>query len=534
MIKYFTPRAVLSFKKAVIVCLAIAASTCGAAEAKVDPTKLEFKLLATRRFMLDNEVMLSEFVPGEVSRPSLQNARMPYCPNPAPNVAYGGGAMTLSAPADAACEGVYFVGAFHPGVHFSADVRSLSSGAAALMDIASYDGSFRVRVRAEPGKDVAFEQTFNGERLAARFDEPQVVPAPPFRLSLVVAGPTILAAVRKDGDVRYLASIALADEPDIRRRDLAGTLKCAAGADLPPGGRAVLERAAVTLTAGVGQADFRIVTDGPGCRPYMENGRIFCTFSARAGLKYTKSVASFNPTVFDFRMEGILLTNYGDGDPLLRNDGVNHLFRDADGTWKGVAVGWSTTAHNLSASSRKGSGLVVCESKTNPLHGIHVLKARPLEVGSIKSEDPYFTFDAATNKWRLATSSFAGKGLRACLWESDNWDGPYEKVAGPVEFDSTGCQIMDFGGTKYVMTANARRKRPVYAYPSLKYLGELKLDFEPYNEECSNGRIFTAFAEMPEGSPYRYILLTMDRQNFPGMPKPNWTYGAMYFYGANP
>ena len=93
---------------------------------------------------------------------------------------------------------------------------------------------------------------------------------------------------------------------------------------------------------------------------------------------------------------------------------------------------------------------------------------------------------------------------------------------------------MDFGGTKYVMTANAHRKRPVYEYPSLKYLGELKLDFEPYNEECSNGRIFTAFAEMPEGYPYRYILLTMDRQNFPGMPKPNWTYGAMYLYGANP
>ena len=77
MIKHFNPQAVLNFEKAFVVCLAIAASTCGAAEAKVDPTKLEFKLLATRRFMLDNEVTLSEFVPGEVSRPSLQNARMP-------------------------------------------------------------------------------------------------------------------------------------------------------------------------------------------------------------------------------------------------------------------------------------------------------------------------------------------------------------------------------------------------------------------------------------------------------------------------
>lgn len=522
--------AVFAFAGMSVFCAAAETPPSGAA---IDPTKLEFKLLATRRFMLDNEVTLSEFVPGEVARPSLQNARMPYSEKPAPKVAYANGAMTLSASADASCEVVYFVGAFHPGIHFSADVRNLSSGAAALMDIAPYDGSFRVRVRAEPGKRVEFEQTHNGQKLAARFDKPQVVPAAPFRLSLVVAGPTILVAVRKDGDVRYLASIALADEPDIRNRDLAGTLKCAAGAELPPGGSAAIERAAVTLTAGVGQADFRIVTDGPGCRPYMENGRIFCTFSARAGLKYTKSVASFNPSVFDFRMEGILLTNYGDGDPLLRNDGVNHLFRDADGTWKGVACGWSTTTHDL--RNRSGSGLVACESKVNPLHGIHILQARPLPVGErVKSEDPYFTFDAATNKWRLSTSSFVKGGIRACLWESDTWDGPYSQIAGPVEFDSTGCQIMEFGGARYVMTANAQRKRPVYEYPSLKYLGELKLDFEPYNQECSNGRIFTAFAELPEGFPYRYILLTMDRQNFPGMPGQNWTYGGMYFYGANP
>ncbi|MBR3820458.1 MAG: hypothetical protein IKJ37_02425, partial [Kiritimatiellae bacterium] len=32
----------------------------------VDPTQLEFKLLSSRRFMLDNELVLSEFVPGSV------------------------------------------------------------------------------------------------------------------------------------------------------------------------------------------------------------------------------------------------------------------------------------------------------------------------------------------------------------------------------------------------------------------------------------------------------------------------------------
>jgi hypothetical protein len=38
---------------------------------------------------------------------------------------------------------------------------------------------------------------------------------------------------------------------------------------------------------------------------------------------------------------------------------------------------------------------------------------------------------------------------------------------------------------------------------------------------------------LPEGYPARYIALMMDRINFPGMPKQNWTYGAMYLYHAH-
>ena len=493
-----------------------------------------FHLLASRRFMLDNEIVISEFIPGAVACPSIQNGPMPYCPA-APRADFGGGAMSLSAPTDAAAEGTFFIGGFFPGVHFSADIRSLSSGAAALLDFAPLDGSILFRVRAEPGKPVEFSETRGKRPLAADLANAQLVPPPPFRLSAIVAGPTILIAVRKDGDVRFLGSVTLDESPenDIRRRDFAGFLKCAAGAALPPGGTASIERAAVSLTAGVGQADFCIVTDGAGCKPYVENGRMFCTFSARAGMKYTKSVASFDPATFDFRMEGILLTSYGDDDPLLRNDAIDHIFRDADGSWKCVAIGWSTTAHNLDPSTRKGSGLVVCETNECPLHGIHVLTARPLVVGDgVKSEDPHLHYDATAGKWRLSTSSFTPQGLRAHIWEADNWDGPYVLLAGPGQFDSTGCQIMDFGGREFVMTANMERMRPVYAYPTLEYLGEWECDMEPYNADCANGRIFTAWAKAPEGCPWRYVMITMDRQNFPGMPTPNWTYGGIHFYVA--
>ena len=229
----------------------------------VDPCALQFHLLATRRYMLDNELTLSEFIPGAVARPSLQNALMPYCTTP-PTISFENGTVVFSENNGQTAEGVLFVGAFHPGIHFSADVQSLSDGSAALMDIAPYDGSFRLRVRAQPDRPVEFEETLNGQRLDAKADNAQLVPQPPFRLSAIVAGPTVLIAVRKNGTVRFLASVALADEPDIRRKQFAGYLKCAIGAALPQNGQAVFGGASTALTAGVGQADFRIVTDGPG------------------------------------------------------------------------------------------------------------------------------------------------------------------------------------------------------------------------------------------------------------------------------
>lgn len=208
----------------------------------VDPCALQFRLLATRRYMLDNELTLSELVPGAVARPSLQNALMPYCTTP-PSISFENGTVVFSEGNGQPAEGVLFVGAFFPGIHFSADVQSLSDGSAALLDIAPYDGSFRLRVRAQPDHPVEFEETSNGQRLDVKIDNPQVIPTPPFRLSAVVAGPTVLLAVRKNDTVRFLASVALADEPDIRQKQFAGYLKCAVGATVPPNGQAVVGRA---------------------------------------------------------------------------------------------------------------------------------------------------------------------------------------------------------------------------------------------------------------------------------------------------
>lgn len=492
-----------------------------------------FRLLATRRYVLDNERVMAELRPEAVFCHEVQHPLMAVS-GVAPQIRYAKGLVTLSA-GNRSAAGALFVSGWLPGAHYSADFESLTVGAAAELVWSDLPGGVALKVTAEPGKPVSFVEMVNGAPVAFSLKASESVPAPPFRLSGVVAGPTMLIAVRKDGVVRYLGSVTFAEAPDLRSRRFLGSLKFGVGARLPPQGVAVVSRAAMTITAGTGQADFRIVTDGPGCRPYFEGGRMFCTFSARAGFKYVKSVASFDPAVLDFRMEGILFTNYGGDDDLMRNDAVNHLFYDREsGSWKACGVVWSTASNDLNPKTRRGSGLAVMECRKNPLHGITVLTARTLDMeGGLKSEDPYFTFDAETNRWRLATSTFVENGLRPCLWESDRWDGPYRLIAGPGRFDSTGCQVMDFAGKKFVMTANIDRRLPVYDYPTLAYRGELELDVKPFGEACPNGRVFTAFAELPEGYPYRYFMMTMDRQNFPGMPNPNWTYGGIYFYGAD-
>lgn len=194
--------------------------------------------------------------------------------------------------------------------------------------------------------------------------------------------------------------------------------------------------------------------------------------------------------------------------------------------WKGVSIGWSTIAHDLAPASRRGSGLLVCETTENPLHGIHVLRARPLVLeGGVKSEDSHLRLDVAAGKCRLFTSSFTPEGVRAHLWEYDRWDGPYSLLAGPGAFDSTGCQMMDFGGRTFITTASLDGRRPVYAHPSLDCVGECRCDLPPRDAECPNGRTFTAWAAAPGGCPWRFVMLAMDRWNFLGMPTPNWTYG---------
>jgi len=149
-------------------------------------------------------------------------------------------------------------------------------------------------------------------------------------------------------------------------------------------------------------------------------------------------------------------------------------------------------------------------------------------------EDPSAYYDAAAKKWRIFISNLMPEGtIKACLLESDRWDGGFRPMTDIVPEDSTGTTIALMDGRPRCLTGSADRAYYIYEYPTLKKLGEIPLDVTPWGERKGwpHGRGWPAYAEvkMSDGST-RKVFLTMDRVNFPGMPKPNWTYGKLFIY----
>lgn len=443
----------------------------GAAEAE-SPCELKFGRVAGRRFALDNELVLCE----RAEAASVE-----------------GDALYPMLGKD-----LRLVGGFWPAAHY------------------------RIRVTG-PSAAIVFTDAAGEEKL--RFDAP-AEEVPPYDFSILLTGAHRPAAfVSRAGGTRLIGIGDLPKGVDIREKtNLTRWKFCTAGA---------CTAARASLSAGIGQADVRFVTRGRENALYLEDGRVYFTFSARGYGAY-QAVGSFDPSRFDVRLEGVILFDLGDGK--LRNDLAAHLFYDdVAEEWRAYVSNFSTGTDGL--KGRAEGGLNVAWSKICPLHGLRVMRAASLGLSGM-NEDPSVTWDPDARKWRLLVSAFPRatdkpRCIRAMMLESDDWKGPFVPLTDRVSHDSTGTTIQLMSGRRYCFSGSAERRLFVYSYPDLRELGSLGVDLPPWNETCANGRVWPCFGELPEGYPYRYVLLTMDRANYPGMPTPNWTYGGLILYGAN-
>jgi hypothetical protein len=495
----------------------------------LDPTQLQFHRLAVRRFIFSNNLPLSELVPSEiVAQPSMHPtfiAGTNAVPDTEAKPELTGGNLLLSGK-----DTTLYVGGVNPYATYELDVRAMRGNAEVAVDLATLGLGRRVQVASgmqgvvlrliQDGK-VEREQSFAKESLVA-----------PYLLQVQLSGTTIAAFVTKDGETRYLSHTMPEEEfskfADFRDRKFASQCTFNVAARLPDGASVTLGGARSYLSAGVGQADIRMITHKDGA-PFWENNRLWFTFSAR-GLGIHQSaqgVLSLNPSVFDPKFEGMIVYDHGDG--LLRNDYASQIiYEDDTKEWLALGCDFGGVAGR---EGRGASGLVIARSAHDPRRGFSVMgNARQLGGFTETHEDPCLIYDAGAKKWRLATCCV--NGFHTELFEADNWDGPFTKIAGPTKDDSTGVLIQKIGDTRYVFSGSKAGPMLVYSYPDLKSLGELKLDL-PQHGPQGPLRTWPNLFPLPAGFPHRYMMLTMDRPNFPGVKGKNWSYGALYLFGAD-
>ena len=495
-----------------------------------DPVTLPFHRQAVRRFIFSNNIPLSELVPSEiVAQASMHPAfasGAAATPDKTAKVVMANGTLVMG-------EGdtSLYVGGVNPYATYEVDVRSIQGEAEVSIDLATLGLGKRVQV-VSGTKGVLLRLSKDGKT-----EREQVFSAkpiePPYLLRAQLSGIYAAVFVTKDGATKYIGHTGSKEDfrgfADFRDRKFASGCTFNVGSQVAPGGNVTLGGARSYLSAGVGQADIRMITHKDGA-PYWDNNRLWFTFSAR-GLGIDQSaqgVMSLDPSVFDIKFEGVIVYDHGDG--LLRNDYSSHITYDDDAKeWQAIACDFGGVAGH---EGRSKSGLVVARSAHDPRRGFSVMgNARQLADIDGMHEDPCLIFDAEARKWRLVACGFANKGIRTEVFEADKWDGPFTRIAGPTIEDSTGVLIQKMGDKRYVFSGNSAGPMLIYSYPDLKPLGEMKIDL-PAHWPNGPGRGWPNVFPLPPGFPFRYMALMMDRPNFPDVKGANWSYGALHLFGA--
>jgi hypothetical protein len=501
------------------------------------PLDITFQRLAVRRFIFSNNLMLNEFIPSEiVSFQSMHPAFVVAEKHEAqsdeafrPKIREG--KLVLDKSCGKSVASIY-MGGVNPYATYDLEIARYENSSETGMEWACLGLRDRIQVLAKLPDGVAV-RIFKDNQLVRDTTFGCTFSKDGFSLKVQFYGRSLGVFLTQNGETAYLGHLPVkehfGDVLDFRKPEVVQNCTFNLISDLR--GETVINKVSSYLSSGMGQADIRAVSY-EDLSPYMEDGRLWFTFSCR-GLDTPQSVQgvlSLNPSVFDVKFEGMIVFDHGDG--LLRNDYAAHLFYDRNTKeWRAFACDFGGS---FQKEGRAATGLITAVSQRDPRKGFSIMKARRIEPEMLegKNEDPCIFYDAGADKWRLFTSAFVSGNITARMYESDTWNGKFTVITQPIEQNSTGTSIQKFDGKYYALMGGKGNLR-VHSYPDLKELGELKLNLQPHFPQPA-GRIWASVVPLPEGYPYRYILLTMDRPNFPKVKGASWSYGALYFYGSPP
>jgi len=516
-----------------IMTLALLGSSASIYASEVAVDQLEFRRQAVRRMIFDRgqDIRLAGLRPAKIVGLDVMHPPVGEQVNE-PRLAIEGGRLRISAQKDATA--TRWVGGFNPFAVYDVAVSKFNGSGEVGMMFRDTDAENRITttLAVENGayRLVRYVAVKDGKEVDRKdFALPvELIGKDPIRLRVQVLAVGLNLFVERGGRTTMVGQMDFVRHFDLRRKDLMRRFEFCLHSSIEAGQSIYIDEANAVLSPGVGQADIRNVTYEDGS-PLFKDGRlwILMTVRGRALPHPMQGVYSLDPSVFDIRFEGIILYDRGDG--LLRNDLASNIFYDREHKqWRGFTTGFSSYGD---PEKKEKKQLWAVQSSHAPLQGLSIMRAKA--TGLIGDyEDPQCIYDSEAGKWRMLLCE-NHRGYKAVIRQSDKWDGTYERIAGPVEVNSTGTQIQKIGQKRYALFGSSDRKVYIYTYPDLKPVGKLKMHLPPWDDKTGT-RVWPNVIPLPEGYPARYIALMMDRLNFPGMKGGNWTYGAMYLYHAHP
>jgi hypothetical protein len=506
----------------------------GMASAEVTPGNLEFRRQATQRMIFDRdqEIPLAGFHPSKVIALDLMHPLV-GTPSGEPQTAIQAGKLEIRS--IQASRADRWIGGFNPFATYDLSLEKFNgSGEVGILfrdsERENQIGASLV-VSSRTCSAIRWWVVKDGREVERQdFPIPEgVKPLLPLRLRVQMLAVGVNLFLETEGQSHLVGYPDFSSHFELRQQSTMRRFEFCLHTNLKAGASVTIGEMTAALSPGCGQADIRAITRPDG-EPLLEEGRLWFTMTVRGrGLPHPlQGVFSMNPSVFDVRFEGVIVFDMGDG--MLRNELASHLFYDEDSKeWRGWTVGFSAYGDDVQGAQK---AVLAVSSKRDPRRGFSIMRAKPVGLPQGMHEDPHGIYDSDAGKWRMLLAEHDGK-FRASMWESADWDHGYTRISGPVEMDSTGTSITQVGSKRYAMFGSADRKVYVRAYPGLEPAGELNIHLPPWNEDHGT-RIWPNVIPLPEGYPAPFVALMMDRVNYPGMPKKNWTYGALYFYHGYP
>lgn len=281
------------------------------------------------------------------------------------------------------------------------------------------------------------------------------------------------------------------------------------------------------LCGGLSHADMKPMKYEDGT-PIIENGRVYMTMSSRLEVGCYQSIISWNPTLCDFKLEGAILYDVGDGR--CESDVAASVVYDRNAKKWYIWYCSFSHGHILARGTLKG----------DPRFGIQIVDAELLPVwsgndrtefaGIEGDEDPDLCF--IDGKWHLTVCrlDYIEEGKREYRYyhfvSDDPLDG-FKYVDRTATGGKTGGMMTLLDGKYYFVCGtdfNSRANYDVYDYDDFSKREKLKCDYDDGGFR-GWGTLFC----YPSGSRERVYWITFDRHN---ASKWNWSYGNIYVYEA--